>query len=82
MKKKILILESKQSIISIVNLRKPASMYICLIFLMCCRSSQILKLRQTFGGIPGGSVVGNLLANIGDTGLIPNPGRSHMLRSN
>ena len=31
---------------------------------------------------PGGTVVENLSANAGDTGLIPGPGRSHMLRSN
>ena len=30
----------------------------------------------------GGSVVKNLPANAGDTGLIPDPGRFHMLRSN
>ena len=31
---------------------------------------------------PGGSVVKNLPALAGDTGLIPDPGRSHMLQSN
>ena len=31
---------------------------------------------------PGGAVVKNLPANAGDMGLIPGPGRSHMLRSN
>ena len=31
---------------------------------------------------PGGSVVKNLPANAGDTGLIPDPGRSHTPRSN
>ena len=31
---------------------------------------------------PGGTVVKNLPVNAGDTGLIPGPGRSHMLRSN
>ena len=34
------------------------------------------------GGFPGGSVVKNLPANAGDTGLIPDPGRSHVLQSN
>ena len=29
-------------------------------------------------GLPGGSVVKNLLANVGDTGSIPGLGRSHM----
>ena len=33
-------------------------------------------------GFPGGTVVKNLPANAGDTGLSPGPGRSHMLRSN
>jgi len=32
-------------------------------------------------GFPGGSVVNNLLANAGDTGSMPYPGRSHMPRS-
>ena len=32
-------------------------------------------------GFPGGSVVKNLLVSAGDTGLIPDPGRSHMPRS-
>ena len=31
---------------------------------------------------PGGSVLKNLPANAGDTGLIPDPGRSHTPRSN
>ena len=33
-------------------------------------------------GFPGGLVVKNLPANIGDTGLIPGLGRSHMPLSN
>ena len=38
------------------------------------------KLRDTrcFGGFPGGSVVKNLPASAGDTGLIPSRGRSHV----
>ena len=31
---------------------------------------------------PGSPVGKNLLANAGDTGLIPGPGRSHMLKNN
>ena len=31
---------------------------------------------------PGGMVVKNPLANAGDTGSIPGPGRAHMPRSN
>ena len=34
------------------------------------------------GGFPGGSVVKNLPANVGDKGSTPGPGRSHMLWSN
>ena len=34
------------------------------------------------GGFPGISVEKNLPANAGDIGLIPDPGRCHMLRSN
>ena len=33
-------------------------------------------------GFPGGAVVKNPLASAGDTGSSPDPGRSHMLRSN
>ena len=33
-------------------------------------------------GFPGGSVVKNPLADAGDMGLIPDPGRSHMLQGN
>ena len=38
-----------------------------------------LKLLQ---GFLGGSVVKNLTANAGDTGLIPGPGRFHMQQGN
>ena len=34
------------------------------------------------GGFPGGSVIKHPSANSGDMSLIPDPGRSHMLRSN
>ena len=33
-------------------------------------------------GFPRGSVLENLLANVGDTGSIPDLGRPHMLQSN
>ena len=33
-------------------------------------------------GFPGGSVVKNLPATAGDTGLIPDPGKSHMTHGN
>ena len=46
----------------------------------------ILNLKFTFSGFPGGPVVKDHWngppANAGDTGSIPGPGRSHMLRSN
>ena len=39
----------------------------------------IIKIVQVF---PGGTVVKNPLANAGDTGSSPGPGRSHMPQSN
>ena len=39
-------------------------------------------MNTTILGFPGGSVEKSLPANAGDTGLIPDPGRSHMLQSN
>ena len=38
--------------------------------------------RSQWLGFPGGSVVGNLPANAGDTGSSPDLGRSHMPQSN
>ena len=38
--------------------------------------------ERDIGGLPGGSVVKDPPASAGDTGSIPDPGRSHMLRSN
>ena len=35
-----------------------------------------------FGDFPGGTMVKNPPANAGDMGSIPDPGRSHILRSN
>ena len=46
---------------------------------MEANSSFLLK---TFRDFPGGAVVKNPPAKAGDTGLIPGPGRSHMLQSN
>ena len=43
-------------------------------------SAELLK-QLHFLGFPGGSVVKNLPANAGDTGSIPDPGRSHMPQS-
>ena len=39
-------------------------------------------LKGTMRDSPGGSVVKNPTAKAGDMGLIPDLGRSHMLRSN
>ena len=38
--------------------------------------------KVDFRSFRGGSVVEDLFANAGDTGSIPDPGRSHMLQSN
>ena len=38
--------------------------------------------KSFFRDFPGDTVVKNLPANAGDTGLSPGPGRSHMPRSN
>ena len=38
--------------------------------------------RKEERGFSGGSVVRNPPANAGDVGVIPDPGRSHMLWSN
>ena len=38
--------------------------------------------KSKFKGFPGGAVVKNLPANVGDTGLSPGPGKSHMPQSN
>jgi len=38
-----------------------------------------VSLKMKHMGSPGGSVVKHLPANEGDTGLIPDPERSHML---
>ena len=39
-------------------------------------------LKSELKDFPGGSVVQNPPANAGDTGSIPDPGRSHMLQGN
>ena len=40
-----------------------------------------MYLKYVTYSFPGGSVVKNLSANAGDTGSVPDPGGSHMLRS-
>ena len=44
--------------------------------------SHSLWYKNRAGGFPGGAVVENPLANAGDTGSSPGPGRSHMLQIN
>ena len=46
-----------------------------------CLGNILINLKL-FQGFLGGSVVKNLPANAGDTGLIPGPGRFHMQQSN
>ena len=48
--------------------------------LKCLSTGEWIK--KMWQGFPGGSVVENLPANAGDTGLSPGLGRSHMLWSN
>ena len=47
-----------------------------------CKVRHYKTLRRKHGDFLGGTVVKNLPANAGDTGLSPGLGRSHMLRSN
>ena len=56
------------------------------------RKLRLLKLREDYilqkgskndlSGFPGGAVVKNLPANVGNMGLSPGPGRSYMPRNN
>ena len=52
------------------------------LFLKRALRAQRSYYQEISNGFPGGSVVRNLPANAGDTGLIPVPGRSHILWSN
>ena len=45
-------------------------------------NTSLSTMNRSFMGFPGGTVVKNPPANAGDTGSIPNPGRSHMPQSN
>ena len=50
-----------------------------------CQASSLCKAREgrrECQDFPGGPVGKNLPANAGDSGLIPGPGRSHMLQRN
>ena len=53
------------------------------IFNVLFLSSRRMTIKKTqLRDFPGGTTVKNLPANAEDTGSIPGPGRSHMLRSN
>ena len=43
---------------------------------------ECISTKLIFEGFPGGAVVKNPSANAGDMGSSPDPGRSHMPRSN
>ena len=45
------------------------------------RTVQRFPEKLQLGDLPGGPVVENLPANAEDSGLIPGPGRSHVLQS-
>ena len=47
-----------------------------------CDKREERGLEKAASGFPGGAVVKNPLANAGDMGSSPGPGRSHMSRSN
>ena len=49
---------------------------------MTCFHLLVSKLKVLLGDFSGGPVVKDLPANAGDVGLIPGPGRSHVLCGN
>ena len=55
---------------------------LCPVLTLFSEASGSLSIIKKGRDFPGGTVVKNPPANAGDTGLIPGPGRSHMLRSN
>ena len=55
-----------------------------LIVAQCCECTKthwIVHFKRVNSGLPSSPGVKNLPANTGDTGSVPSPGRSHMLRS-
>ena len=58
------------------------STIICQLFILSNKDIKTKQNKTKNRGFPGGAVVKNLPAIAGDTGSIPGPGRSHMLRSN
>ena len=63
-------------------LRWPLTHFVTLNQYLKLSRSSVLISKMKVQDFPGGTVVKNLSANAGDTGLIPGPGRSHMPRSN
>ena len=55
--------------------------FVLITALLHSKSKNQVKNKQLWD-FPGGAVVKNQLANAGNTGLSPGPGRSHMPRSN
>ena len=47
----------------------------------CCKNWTVTCKRIILEGFPGGTVDRNLPASVRDTGLIPGPGRFHMLQA-
>ena len=65
------------SVMLLENIRQATvRLVLCLTF-----STFILKYKMWVPGLPGGSVIKNPPANAGDTGSIPDLGRSHMPQS-
>ena len=60
-------------------LREPVTLKIQWIDITCLIGSLEY---EAIWGFPGGSVVKNPPANVGNVGSIPDPGRSHMPQSN
>ena len=54
----------------------------CSVEMAEARNLFIVSLKVKEKGFPGGSVVKNLPTTAGNTGSIPDPGRSRMLRNN
>ena len=61
-----------------IDISCPPSLQIILFTFF--KSRTLIRIYQL--GFPGGSVIKNLAASAVDTGLIPGPGRFHMLQSN
>ena len=65
-----------QNKVKLVWLQSPCA------YITTTRSCVLCLIINLAEGFPGGAVVKNLPAKVGDTGLNPGPGRSHMPQSN